>query len=434
MTTSLYNAEVQLSKDIGDYWEGTTTGAGSATTIVDSALIAKSNDWITGEAYDFVVDMTGDTYNETERKISSLDNSTGVLTTLARAGAIGAVATYRVHRLFSASEKRLALVQACKLVYPYIRTNIRSESFTLGNWLLNGDMEEWTLTTVPDHWTSGDITLAQTTTKPYYMRGTSACSLSNSVGGTGYMMQWWTLNDDLKYLRGRTIKFTCRSWCSGTGVLRLAIDTGVGSTPTYSSYHTATSAWNDEGEPLEVTSYISETAKTIRLTILLESETATAIIDDCKVFGPTYNKIDISGLNLDPNYRPKVYAAPNGFREELVLLHNVQYDKANSCIYVFDNYQESDLVIEGIGYLDFIKSGASSTAWDSTIAVDNPQLLILTAQAAIYLFTQRVMSYTSGEAKFAKEMVDYWKKELESRINKFRMPASTVVVNWGINQ
>jgi len=55
MSTTLLAAEQALSKEIGDYWSSTTTGAGSSTTLVDSALMAKANDWITDEAANMTV-------------------------------------------------------------------------------------------------------------------------------------------------------------------------------------------------------------------------------------------------------------------------------------------------------------------------------------------------------------------------------------------
>ncbi|KKL61058.1 hypothetical protein LCGC14_2199140, partial [marine sediment metagenome] len=51
MTTSLISAEKELSRQLGDFWNSTTDGAGSTTTSVDSALKAKANDWIQDEPY-----------------------------------------------------------------------------------------------------------------------------------------------------------------------------------------------------------------------------------------------------------------------------------------------------------------------------------------------------------------------------------------------
>ena len=49
MTTTMLNAEAELSKQLGDWWSGTTTSAGSSTTLIDTALMAKANDWAADE-------------------------------------------------------------------------------------------------------------------------------------------------------------------------------------------------------------------------------------------------------------------------------------------------------------------------------------------------------------------------------------------------
>lgn len=429
MTTSLYNAEVQLSKDLGDYWAGTTTGAGSNVAVVDTALMAKANDWVTNEAYDFVVDMTGDTYNEQERKISSLDNSTGTLTVLAHGGALGSGASYRVHRLWSASDKRTALIQACKLAYPFIYTPVRSESYTANNWLLNGDVETWTSSSYPDYWRVSGVTATATTTAKLFTRGSTSCKLDTA---TGYLYQDWTYNDDLKYLRGRNVTLRANLWCDTASALRLAINDGT--TTTYSDYHAGDSAWNEDSLEPYVTAQIAEDATNVSFRVYLDSATATGYVDNLRVFGPTYNKIYVGNLSLDPTKKPRVYAAPNGFRAELMPVHNVQLDLTNGFIYIFDDLQDSDLVIEGMGYLDFLKSGATSTAWDSTVAVNDPQLRILTSTAALWLYSQRLATYTGGEIKYTQDMIKYWQDTQKQLILKFRQPLPLVSANWGINQ
>lgn len=427
MTTTLSNAEIQLSKDINDYWSGTTTGAGSSTTIVDTALCAKANDWITDNAYDFVTDMTGDTYNEQERKISSLDNTTGTLTVLAHGGALGVGASYRVHRLWSASDKRLALIQACKLVHPNVHVPVRSESLTLGNWLLNGDVETWTSSSYPDYWRVSGVTATATTTAKLFMRGTTSCKLDTA---TGYLYQDWTNNDDLKLLRGKTVTFRARLWCDTTSALRLAIYDGTDLT--YSDYHAGDSTWDSYEEEYKVTATIPLEATDVSFRVYLASATATGYVDDLIVEGLEYNRLYVGDLNLDNNKPYRLWACPNTLREPMIPLHNIHPDLDNGFLYVYDNAQGYPLVLEGIGFLDFTKSGATSTAWDSTVTLNDPQLRILTAGAALWLYQQRVASYTGGEAKYAQDRVSYWKKELEDRTRRFGMTLPPVYVNWGI--
>ena len=70
MTTTLLAAEQALSKELGDFWSSTTTGAGGTTSLVDTALISRANDWITDETWAFLVEEpTGDAalYDEFNR-------------------------------------------------------------------------------------------------------------------------------------------------------------------------------------------------------------------------------------------------------------------------------------------------------------------------------------------------------------------------------
>ncbi len=127
MSTTLENCEVLLSKEIGDYWDSTTTTAGASggTTLIDTALKEKVDDWLTDDAHDMI---TSGTYDGQERKITKFDSDAGYLTVLAHGGQIATSVTYRVHRLFSASEKRRALVHAAKSGFPYIYKYVWDET------------------------------------------------------------------------------------------------------------------------------------------------------------------------------------------------------------------------------------------------------------------------------------------------------------------
>ena len=125
MTVTLAEMRIMISKEIGDYWAGTTTSSGSSTTVVDTALKAKGNDWISDAPQEHYDLLTSGTYSGEERKISSLDNTSGTLTTLAHGGTVASAVGYEVHRLFTASEKRTALIFAAKMAFPTIFKKIR---------------------------------------------------------------------------------------------------------------------------------------------------------------------------------------------------------------------------------------------------------------------------------------------------------------------
>ncbi|KKM08181.1 hypothetical protein LCGC14_1726450 [marine sediment metagenome] len=87
------------------------------------------------------------------------------------------------------------------------------------------------------------------------------------------------------------------------------------------------------------------------------------------------------------------------------------------------------LRIEGMGYLDFLASGVSSTAWTATININSPQTDILVAQAALYLYTWMSMpNFDSGTTERFQQMMPFWQQELAKRKRLFRMPMPDIQI------
>ena len=437
MTTTLSAAQVELSKQLGDYWASTSTSAGAAdfTTIVDTALIAKENDWIGYDMYDLITEAAHATLSE-ERKISSLSNTLGTLTVLAHSAQIGSGVDYEVHRLFTASEKRRALINAAKLSYPALHKEIRDENKTVGNWLLNGDMEQWAVSTAPDNWTVYYSTAAQNTTAPYYTRGASSCKLTTA---SGWMEQTDTLVPDLRELSGKTVTFKAKVWCDTASCARLNISS-IGATGTgvdeYSDYHPGSSRFCDgdgEDEFLEVTATIPEGPQYVKFKVYHAVAAGTTYVDDLRVIGPQRDKVYIGDLGLaqDRPYRVYQSSDSNIFSEPWALLRDavVGSDNYLRCGNWTSNYR---LRIVGIGYLDFLASGAVSTAWTATIAVDSPQLEILVAEAAKYLCRQKILpTDNKGVTDRWKMAYDYWAIECIERRRRFGMHLPPITINYG---
>ena len=264
MTTALSAARILLSKELADYWASASTSAGAAggTTIVDTGLKAKANDWVPDEMYTLITESGHATINE-ERKVSSLDNSTGTLTVLAHSAQIGSGVDYELHRLFTSSDKRLALIHAAKHGYPHIFKHIRDESKVSGNWLKDGSLEIWTSSSALTHWTTTTVTIAKTTTSPYYKHGTKSCKMLTAAGRITQSITNW---DDLKYLAGTKVTFTAQGHCDTATCLRIAVYDGT--TTTYSSYHGGNSAWTEYDDPLEVEATIADKPTVIEFRIL----------------------------------------------------------------------------------------------------------------------------------------------------------------------
>jgi len=433
MSTNLLSAEIALSKEIGDYWSSTTTsnGAADGTTIVDTALKAKENDWVTDEAFDFIDEGT---YDQEERKISSLDKSTGTLTVLAHGGQIVSGIDYRVHRLFSASDKRLALIAAAKNIWPALYQEIWDETLVIGNWLNDGSFERWTTTANPTVWVDTTVTATQISTSPYYRHGAYSCKLDTAAGTVAQSI---TSFDDLKNLRGKNVTFTIQAWCDTASCLRISINDGA--TQTYSSYHAGDDAWtqdNPRNDSMYVTQYIDSNATNVTFTIHHEIAAATSYVDDARAISDYRSRLYIGNLGLAQNQPTQVQMERCYYsqREPWVAIHGYVVDK-DGYLYIPTNYPSDYRIrIKGKGYLDFLLSGSSSTDWAATIAIDDPQLKILTAEAALYLYTQMAMpNYETGARREFQQMMQFWKQESVERRAKFGMYGRAgASVHWGV--
>ncbi len=431
MSTILSNCEIELSKQLGDYWAGTTTGAGSSTTVVDTALKAKANDWITDDAYDHI---TSATCLDEERKIPALDNTTGTLTVLAHSGTgPGISATYRVHRLFNASDKRIALIYAARHSFPYLFEEIWDESLVCGNWLKDGSFERWTTSTNLTDWTDTTVTTTQNTSASYLRHSLTSCRLDTAAGT---LSQAITNFGDLQFLRGKSVTFTCQGWCDTASCLRLSINDGT--TQTYSEYHTGDDAWtedNPRNDSFYVTQYIASNATQVTFTIHHGVAAATSYVDDARVISDYRGRLNIGYLWLAQNRPHQVYIEPTYYSQEEDWIKITDYKVSQDGYLYIPTIYPSDyrLRIRGIGYLDFLVSGVSSTSWSATIDIESPQLDILVAEAAIYLCNQMVLpNYTSGESDRWARALAYWQNELNDRRMKYGMKSPAATLHWGM--
>lgn len=433
MSTTLLAAEQELSRQIGDYWASTTTGAGSTTTLVDSALMAKANDWVTDDAWVMLEEEpAGNAVIFDERKVSSLSNTDGTLTTLAFAAAPGTGIDYSLHRLFAPSEKRRALVAAARLVYPQLFKEIRDESLVSGNWLKDGSFEIWSSAAALTYWTkAGSSTLAQTSTAYYFKHGAYSCKIS---GAADNIRQSVTNYDDIKRLAGKSATFTLQGWCDTASCLRIAIYDGT--TYTYSDYHDGSDTWTENNDPLTVTATIKDNPSVIAFIIYHASAAGSSYVDDARVISVDNGKIYIGNLGLARNTPHQVLIEQSDYYtgEPWIPIRGINYDTTNGYMFLPNTVSmDYRLRVLGIGYLDFLASGVSSTAWTATIAIDAPQLDILVAQAALYLYTQMSLpNFETGTREQYQKMIAFWKQELAERQAKFGMKSPGALVDWGV--
>ncbi|KKN22972.1 hypothetical protein LCGC14_0909750 [marine sediment metagenome] len=433
MTTALSVARVELSKQLNDFWASTSTGAGSTTTIVDALLKAKQNAWIGKDMYDLITE-SGHASVDEERQISSLAGSTGILTVLAHDNTTGTGMDYEVHRLFTASDKRRALVAAARMAWPHIHEKIWDESMVSGNWLKDGSFEIWTSSSALTYWTTTTSTIAKTTSATNFKHGATSCKIDTAAGTIKQSISNW---DDLKRLAGQTVTFSMQAKCDTASCLRLSITDGVG-TQTYSSYHTGDSAWTQDdprNDSMYAQMFIDWNPTEITFTIHHEVAAGTSYVDDARVIGPYQPRLFIETLGLSQEKPIQVEIEPYNYStdEPWAIVFNSRLDTELGYIYLPSSVQrDRRLRIKGIGYLDFLdSSGDSGTDWADTININSPQTDILIAQAIVYLYTQMSLpNFSRSTKRDFQEMLVFWEGELRRRIGKHGMEVQSIPVRY----
>ncbi|KKM47225.1 hypothetical protein LCGC14_1558850 [marine sediment metagenome] len=432
MTTALSAARIELSKQLNDFWASASTGAGSATTIVDTLLKAKQNAWIGDDMYDLITE-SGHASVDEERQISSLDNSSGTLTVLAHDNTTGTSMDYEVHRLFTASDKRRALIAAARMAWPYIHEKIWDESMVSGNWFKDGSFEIWTSSSALTYWTTTTSTIAKTTTSPYYKHGATSCKIDTAAGTVKQSITNW---DDLKRLAGQTVTFSIQAHCDTASCLRVSINDGA--TQTYSSYHAGDSAWTQDdprNDSMYVQQFIDWNPTEITFTIHHEVAAGTSYVDDARAIGPYQPRLFIETLGLSQETPVQIEIEPYNYAtdEPWAQVFNSRLDTELGYLYLPSSVRrDRRLRIKGIGYLDFLdSSGDSATAWDSTININSPQTDILIAQAIVYLYTQMSLpNFSRSTRRDFQEMMVFWENELRRRIGKHGMEVQSIPVRF----
>lgn len=435
MTTTLLVGEQELSKQMGDSWSSATTAAGATTSLVDNALEGKESAWITEESWAFLIEEPSSTASiYDERKITSFNTSNKTLTTLSFSEAPGDAINYEVHRLWSPSEKRIALIYGARASFPYIHDKIWDESIVSGNWLKDGSFELWnTGGTSLTRWAKSASTIDRTSTAYYFEHGEYSCKISGGASNINQSVTYW---DDLKRLAGKSVTFTVRGWSDTPSCLRISINDGVND-ETYSSYHDGDDAWTHPNAPLTVTQVIDNnpTEITFKIYHVLEAASETSYVDDARVIsGNTQPRLYIANLGLAQDYPREVYYESSNYsnREPWIRIHEADFATENGYMYLPSSVpNDRRLRIKGIGYLDFLASGVSSTLWTATINIEKPQTDILYAEAMVYLCNQMVIpNYTVGVSDAWKEASAYWQNELRVRRGKHGMPMPTIPVKW----
>uniref|UniRef100_A0A6M3JEG3 Putative tail protein n=1 Tax=viral metagenome TaxID=1070528 RepID=A0A6M3JEG3_9ZZZZ len=112
-----------LGQDLDDVWSSTTTGAGNANklTLEDTTLYEKVADWVNDG---MIIYITSGTDIGATRVVDSLSGSTLTVKT-AFSALIASGVTYEIHRLFTRTQKLVALRNSAALLCPEVHAVVR---------------------------------------------------------------------------------------------------------------------------------------------------------------------------------------------------------------------------------------------------------------------------------------------------------------------
>ena len=428
MATTLLNCQIVLSKDIGDYFAGTTTSATNAVTIVDTGLIAYPNDWITDFSWAL---LTSGSYSGQERKISTASLvTTGSLTCGTFGGSVASGVTYEVHRLFSPAEKQRALIQGAKDIFGDCYDLVWNESIVSGNWLKDGSFETWNAGgTALTNWTANAIVASQSSASNTFKHGSYSMLLTGTLGSVSQSISNY---EDLKYLAGKTVMWSVQSRCNTASCLRLSVNDGTATT--YSAYHTGGTSFTANNLPMYVQATIDYNPTNISFGIHHQIAGGTSFVDDGRVISGYRDRLYIGNLGLAQNLPNEILIEPSDYSQEepWLQLHDWEVDEDGYLHLPSSVPNDYTLRIIGKQYLDFLVNGTSSTAGTATINLNDPQTQILSAQTAVNLYKGMSMpNFESGTRKDYQGMIGYWEAKVRERKGRFGMPSLPVTISWG---
>ena len=116
------------------------------------------------------------------------------------------------------------------------------EEMVTNSWIWNGHFEDWTLTTIPDHYQStGGVTVTEETGVGYVRGPLGSSAMKITGGATGFVSTLQQKIPGLLDLAGQTVTFEAWAYAGAASKARISIYAGKSdntSEETFSSYHT----------------------------------------------------------------------------------------------------------------------------------------------------------------------------------------------------
>jgi len=336
-----------LGGDLDDGWVGETSAQGNANKLVleDDDLYEKVADWVNDGMIVYLPDGPSGSGTAETRVVDSL-SGTSLTVKSAFSVRVESGVDYEVHRLFTRTQKLVALRNAATLICPGVHAVVRNMALveTVAN-KYEFDISSLSIFNNRPH----QLLLAQETIEDIWVKST-AYEEDDIVRPTG-----------------------------------LSAFTGY-------TYICTSAGDSDTTEPTWPT-------------------TADATVDDNTVEWTRRDELDYSNYPMVPLHDWDV--TPDG-----KLFLNSSYTAGYK------------MMIVGIKPLAFTSTGVTET-----IALDSPFDTVLSAQAALYLFEQRVGSANTQNVERATQQMQHWAGQLAIRKAKFWMkpPDGTLISGAGLS-
>ncbi len=232
-----------LSEESGDYFSFTASADGSSNKDSIVADILRNQPLGTdpdGFEERFFLSVDGSNSGEARRcKNYAPDSVNGaeVITESTFTSATAKDDTFEMHRI-DPDLKHIAIKQALLEMSRVLYLPKRDETLIVDSILTNGDFETFTVTNVPDDWTSvNSPTLTEENTIVFH--GTSSLKMVGPSGSVGRVYQDLAVNID--DAAGKTLLFKMRAHTNAASQARLILD--FGSSTEEGEYHDGDSDW-----------------------------------------------------------------------------------------------------------------------------------------------------------------------------------------------
>ena len=298
LSTALSALRQGFMESRGEWVGNSTSGAGNAggTTLVDATnLINFADDYFNP----YWALLTSGTYSGQVRHVYDSAQSTGIVTVIAAyGGQVASGVSYELLKYHPTNDIRQVLNVALRLVFPMLGRWISNTDLIGGNWLPNGGIRDWDVSTAPNKWAlvGGGASVTKDTTTLWGLPSAALVRVGNDCYIHCSEVEWPGLID----LGGTTIRF--EAWVYATVASRARLSVYVnGASVGASSYHTGGST-PELLRTDEIT--ITDSPTSISFRCEVNTGNTTAYFAKVRVIGPPNSKYLLPlAFSLEPPTR-----------------------------------------------------------------------------------------------------------------------------------